>query len=242
MKSKEYMNKINSILKNIEKTQMDNIMKASALISNAILDNKIVHFFGCGHSLILCEEVFYRAGGLACLNPIFDTGLMVQHGAIKSSVLEKQEGYAKWILERYNLQKGDAIVIFSTSGRNPVPIDAAIICKDLGLKVIGVTSLDYSKKSSSRHSSNKNLYEFCDVVIDNCVEFGDALLDFDKIKAVPGSTIAGAYIINSVIAEAIEKLNKEEIDVPILMSGNIDGGGEYNEKILKKYKGRIKHL
>ncbi|MDI3535117.1 MAG: hypothetical protein PWQ82_1482 [Thermosediminibacterales bacterium] len=242
MKSREYMDKIWDILRRIKETQLENIEKVSCLMADTVSHGKMLHFFGCGHSLMLCEEVFYRAGGLGCINPLFDTALMVQHGALKSSMVEKQEGYAKWVLDRYELNEGDVITIFSTSGRNPVPIDAAIISKELGLKVIGITSLEYSKKTASRHSSGKNLYQLCDIVIDNCVDFGDALLDFGKFKAVPGSTVAGAFIINSIIAGTIEKLIEKGITPPVLISGNIDGAEKHNEAILKKYKNKVKHL
>ncbi|WP_208985099.1 SIS domain-containing protein [Maledivibacter halophilus] len=236
------MNTIDSILKRIKETQKSNIKEASNLMAKAVKDNNMLHFFGCGHSLMLCEEVFYRAGGLACVNPIFDTALMVQHGAIKSSMVEKQEGYVKWVLDRYELKKREVITIFSTSGRNPVPIDAALSCKEKGLKVIGVTSVEYSEKSKSRHSSGKHLCDVCDVVIDNCIGYGDALLDYGNFEAVPGSTIAGSFIINSVIADVIEKVKKSGMIPPILISGNVDGGSEHNRNILEKYMGKVKHL
>ncbi|WP_084112107.1 sugar isomerase domain-containing protein [Paramaledivibacter caminithermalis] len=148
----------------------------------------------------------------------------------------------KWVLDRYELKKGDVITIFSTSGRNPIPIDAALICKKKGLKVIGITSIEYSEKSKSRHSTGTHLCNVCDVVIDNCIDYGDALLDYGDFNAVPGSTVAGAFIINSVIAGVIDKVSKSHITPPVLVSGNVDGGSEHNKIILKEYIGKVKHL
>ena len=242
MNSEVYHSLITETLEFIRATQKEHIRRVAHLKAEAIKANRLLHYCGCGHSLMLCEEVFFRAGGLACVNPIFDTGLMIQHGAVKSSHLEKQEGYTRYILDQYQLNKGDIITIFSTSGRNPVPIDAAIIAKEMGLTTVAITSIQYSEKTCSRHNSGLKLHQVADIVIDNGIAYGDALLDYGSYWAVPGSTLAGAYIINCIMAETLAQLKKENYQPPVLISGNIDGASQKNLKTLEPYRNRVKHL
>jgi len=70
-------------------------------------------------------------------------------------------------MEHYDLRPNDCFIIISNSGRNPLVVELADIVKKRGVKLIAVTSLDVSKKLTSRHSSGKNLYEFADVILDN---------------------------------------------------------------------------
>ncbi|MCP3762724.1 SIS domain-containing protein [Domibacillus sp. A3M-37] len=43
---------------------------AAEWISDCVQKGGVIHVFGCGHSHMLAEELFYRAGGLACICPI----------------------------------------------------------------------------------------------------------------------------------------------------------------------------
>lgn len=51
----------------------------------------------------------------------------------------------------------------------------------MGAKIIVLTNMDYSTKVESRHPSGKKLYEIGDVVIDNCGNYGDAVLEVDGL-------------------------------------------------------------
>jgi len=103
--------------------------------------------------------------------------------------------------------------------------------------------LEYSKKISSRHSSGKKVYNYGDVILDNCGKFGDICVEVDWMKQGigPTSTIAGAYILTSVMVEAAFILKERGITPPVFMSGNLDEGMDFNEKYIKKYWARIRH-
>ncbi|MDN5338746.1 MAG: hypothetical protein PWQ20_1816 [Thermotogaceae bacterium] len=73
----EYLNKIIEKLKDVHKNEEEKIEEAASIISEAIINKKHVYVFGCTHSSILAEEVFYRAGSLAEYEPIFVPGLSV---------------------------------------------------------------------------------------------------------------------------------------------------------------------
>lgn len=237
-----YSEKISEILKTIDKNEREIINKIAEKFVETINNDGIIHVFGSGHSHMLAEEVFYRAGGLAVMSPIFDSGTMLDEGAIKSTKMERLEGYGEIILDNYELQEKDLMLVVSNSGRNPVPIDAALKAQKEGLEVIAITSLEYSKANDSRHHSGKRLFEVADYVLDNHTPYGDAVIDFEITKAVPGSTIAASYIINGIIAEVIAIMKEKDLEIPVYKSGNIDGADADNKKLAQKYGKRIKDL
>jgi uncharacterized phosphosugar-binding protein len=113
--------------------------------------------------------------------------------------------------------------------------------KKRGLKTVAITSLNYSKKVSSRHSSGKNLYEMADYILDNYVELGNSLINIPKtaLKIGASSTIMGSLLVNMLMITAIEKIIAEGMEPPILKSMNLDNADEYNNKLMEKYDKRI---
>jgi uncharacterized phosphosugar-binding protein len=245
----KYFEKIVEILEEIKNNEKENIEKAAEVISKAIINDRIIHIFGTGgHSNIAAEEMFYRSGGLIPINAILDSGINLAFGAIRSTLVERTPGYAKSILKNYDLKKGDVMIVANQYGINSATIDTALFAKELGLTVIAITSPEFSKKipldHPARHPSKKNLFEIADIVINGYMPFGDAVLEIKgvKQKVAPVSTIINAFIVNSIVARAVEKLIEKGIEPPIWTSGNIPGGDEANKKWIEKYKGRIKHL
>lgn len=194
--------------------------------------------------MILAEEVFYRAGSLVAINAMLDNGVSVHFGGTKSSRMERLEGYADIIIGQYDVRPGEAIIILSNSGRNAVPIEMAMAAKTKGLKVIAITSLAFSRSVPSRHSSGKRLFEVADIVIDNKVPPGDAVMEVGKLsqKMGPVSTIINAAILHTIIMQACQTMLEKGFLPPIWMSANLEGGDEFNLKYLSRYKTRAKHL
>ena len=99
------------------------------------------------------------------------------------------------------------------------------------------------KNEKSRHSSLKHLKDYCDIFLDNCVPKGDAVLDVDgTTKAVPVSTVISSFIIQSCIYKAFIKCKDENIKIDYFGSGNLSQNKERNNKLVDKYKQRIKFL
>jgi len=244
MFAEEYLNEIYSVLREAMESQIEKIQKASEIIAESIINDGVLHVFGTGHTMILAEEVFYRAGSLVAVNAMLDNGVSVRFGGKKSSQMERLEGYAKTIIENYDVRPGEVIIVLSNSGRNAVPIEMAMEAKKKGLKVIAVTSLAFSKSVPSRHSSGKRLFEVADLVIDNRVPPGDGTIQMGDSpqKMGPISTIISAALLHTIIMQACEIMLKKGITPPIWMSANLEGGDEFNLKYLSRYKIRIKHL
>jgi uncharacterized phosphosugar-binding protein len=243
MLENQYAAKIKELLEIVQGSQFDKITEVAKLIAESIKNDGVFHLFGCGHSHILVEEVFYRAGGIVPVNPIFETSTMLHEGAVKSSRIERMHGYAEHILNNYSTKEGEVIIIISNSGINGLPVEMAIEAKKKGLKVVAMTSSSYLN-SASRHTSGKKLCEVADYVIDNMLPHGDALVEVPgtAIKMSPGSTVIGAFLINMLIARVVEELIEMQVEPPIFLSGNVEGGMEYNQRYIDKFQSRIKHL
>ena len=135
-----YFEKIQEKLQHVLEQEKKSMLVAAENIATTIQANGIIHLFGCGHSHMLTEEMFYRAGGLAPVKPVFIEELMLHKGAVKSSYLERQNDYAEKFIYNQDIQPQDLIIVISTSGLNPVPIDVAIHAKNQGAFVVGISS------------------------------------------------------------------------------------------------------
>lgn len=241
----KYINELIELLQRVAAEQESNIKESARLIVETSQRGGKIFIFGCTHAGILAQEAFYRTGGLAIINPILPPGLTCDVTPVTmTSALERQSEYGRIVLDNTDIGSGDLLFIHSVSGRNGVTVEMAIAAKEKGITVIGITNLEYSQASSSRHSSGKCLYELCDIVIDNCGCFGDAALNIEgfKSKVSPTSTVTGAAIINAICAESAALFIEKGIDPPVFMSANIDGGDECNAVILDKYKDQINYI
>ncbi|WP_085522226.1 SIS domain-containing protein [Tuberibacillus sp. Marseille-P3662] len=239
-----YFEKIDALLTTIQEEEGDHLRMAAQKVAASVQNGGIIQMFGCGHSHILTEEVFYRAGGLVPIKPIFVEPLMLHEGAVRSSELERQNGYADEFLVEQHFSEEDVVFVLSTSGRNPVPVDVARHAKASGAFVIGVTSVEYSQSQSSRHTSGDHLYDAVDLVIDNHAPKGDAMLSHEDVSVpfAPSSTVTGAAILNAILADAIKTIAETGAEPPVFLSGNVDGADDHNKRLIEQYKDRISLL
>lgn len=239
----KYINEIKRLINIIENEEKANMEKAVQILVEAIENKKAIFSFGASHAGILTEELFYRAGGCVLINPVFAKSLMLDTSPIThTSKMERLEGYGSALSSKTPIKEGDVVIVHSVSGRNPVSIEFAIEAKEKNAIVICITNLSYSKSVSSRHSSGKNLYEVCDLVIDNHGKKGDACVEIDGLnqRVSPTSTVIATTIMNSIIAQITQELVDRGLkNPPIFYSANIDGGDELNKKIFEEYKSVI---
>jgi len=243
-KTLEYLENLNRILNDVIENQLGAIEECSVAFAEALENDRNIFLFGTGHSHMLAEELFYRAGGLAKIQPVLETALMLHESAAKSTEIERLQGYADILFDTYSMKKDDVIVIISNSGRNGVCVDMAQLANEKGLKVVALTNLNHSKSMKSRHPSGKKLYEFADIVLDNMGCVGDASVYFEKLgrNAAPTSTSIGAAILNAAVVGCIEKMLEDGSTPEVFSSSNVDGGDSINEVFVKKYRGKIKSL
>ncbi len=236
----EYMQKVTEVLNKAYETNKDIIPVLAEKFAENIKTGHVIHTFGTGHSHMVGIELFARAGGLGNVDAMLDPDTLTAFGAQRSGAIEKLNGLADIIYDQYNIVPGDIMIITSNSGRNAVPIEMAMRCQKEGIYTIAVTNLEQSKKTTSRHTSGKKLYECVDCILDNCCPEGDCSMQIGSIKTGPASSITSMFLLNTVVSEAIKILDKEGIKAPVLQSQNVDGFD--NDAIYAAYDGKVKHF
>jgi uncharacterized phosphosugar-binding protein len=240
----DYITNVQNLINQILETQLENIEAAGAIVAQTIERDGFVYTFGTGHSHMMAEELFYRAGGLARVYPILEDALMLHNGAIKSTEMERLGGYAGLILSRYDCSEKDCLIIASNSGRNAVIVEMVEAAHQRGMKVIGLTNLTHSRAQDSRHASGLKLYQLADVVLDNQGCLGDASVFIPEINrnVAATSTSLGALLLHAVVLAAIELMLDKGHTPEVFSSSNLDQGDEINHAILEKYKSLVKPL
>lgn len=236
----EYVEKIHEILKEVCDTNRENIKVAAEKFAETIMNDKIIHTFGTGHSHMIGVEMFARAGGLGNVSAMLDPDVLTSNGTARSGSIERLSGVSDIVYDNYKIEKGDIMLIVSNSGRNAMPIEMAMRCRKEGIYTICITSLKQSKSMKSRHASGKRLFELCDLVLDNCAPSGDGCLNIDGYITGAVSTIAGCFLVNTISTEAIKICTSKGFRPYIYQSQNVDGAD--NEAIVVHYRDRIKHL
>ena len=241
--TKAYFQQIQDLLERVQNTQQEPIQKAVDAVCETLAQGGMVYAFGTGHSHMLAEELFYRAGGLVKIYPILDEALMLHVGAARSSRIERLPGYAATLLDN-GIAPGekDTFFIFSNSGRNAVPLEMALEVKKRGAKVICITNLAQSSQAVSRHSFGLRLFEISDIVIDNCGAVGDAAISLGEYRCGPTSTVIGAAILQAIVCGVVDRLQQQGGTPEVFCSSNMDGGDAVNEQWIRQYRKEIPML
>jgi uncharacterized phosphosugar-binding protein len=238
-----YRDQVASILDRVLTEQPAAFDAARDAVATALGADHLVYVAGSGHSHLVAEEAFYRAGGIAAAQAILDPDLMLHLGAERSTLLEREEGRAARALADYPVEPGDVVFIASNSGRNAYPIEMALACKARGATTIAITSLRHARAITSRHQSGKLLYQVTDLVLDNGGEYGDAALNVgEDIRMGPTSTISGVFILNAILAEAVDQLSRRGVTVDVYQSANMQGAEAAAEEMIRRWQSRIRGL
>ena len=244
-----YLQNVIAKLEQAESSQADNIKTAGGMIADAYAADRLVHVYGGGgHTVMMVCEMFFRAGGLANVNPIFGHDISPLCQALKYLEIERTTGYGACLIRYYNLQKDDLLIVFHNIGFNPTTIDAAEEAKNRGAKIIAVSSTDWQKKLPKdhhiRHPNGKHLFDYADLKIDDANPFGDAdyFVPGYGVPVAPTSTIVDAYIAHRMVIEAIAEMKKRGLEPPVFRSANLPGGDEFNAGLLRRYRNRVKDL
>ncbi|WP_294505110.1 SIS domain-containing protein [uncultured Victivallis sp.] len=244
-----YLETIVSTLEKIRREQGENIHQAATLMADAIRDDRLIHVYaGGGHTTLAMGEMFFRAGGLANIDPLMETALSVFNQALKYLELERTVNFGASIVRYYDLQPGDPLIIFHNIGINAATIDAAMEAKKRGAEIIAVASSFWQKEMPDdhfiRHPSGKNLFDLADICIDDYNPVGDASVlvpGFDTPIA-PISNVVDFTIAHLLEIETVRLCVERGIVPPVWSSANAPGGDEKNKAYLERYKSRIKML
>jgi uncharacterized phosphosugar-binding protein len=232
-----------AVLDAIERTQADNLEAAANIAADAIAGGGVVHTFGTGHSRIPVEEMFPRYGSYPGWHPIvelsmtFHTEIAGANGQRQAMFIERVPGLAGVILQNFKLRSTDAMMIFSATGRNAVPVEVAMQAKAAGMSVIAVTSLNEAANVAPTHSSGTIVADHADVVLDICTRIGDAAVDIQgwENKVGPVSSIGNIAIVNTVKVLTAQKLADRGVELPVLTGAQVVGPKRSSELFENAY-------
>jgi len=241
-----YISAVQEMLQRIADEETPAIEKAADVIADALANGHRLFAFGASHSSLPVQDVVYRAGGLMLFNPIYGPGIdaLTTRPATLGSQMEQMPGYAEAILDNAPISAGDVLVVVSVSGRNAVPIEMAQLAQERGITVIAVTSHAYTDAVTSRHTSGMKMKDFADIVLDNKVDAGDAVLELEGVprKFTPASGITTTALMHLLSAATIEALVARGLTPPVFLAANLDGGKEWNARLLAENADRIFYL
>lgn len=225
-----YLEQCREVSQTVER-QYDSIQKAADWFAHSILQGRMVHCFGSGHSRILIEEMWPRYGSFPGFNPIVELSLTFHNlvvganGQRQAMFLENVPGLAERILRNYDLSTDDAALVVSSSGCNIVPIEMARLFQERGLRVVSVISLAHSRASSSKHPAGLKLQDCSDLVLDTGAPSGDAMVKIEGLDTPvsPGSTVGGCLLINGIKAEVAQRLTQAGQPPKVLSGASVVG-------------------
>lgn len=237
---REYFRRLYDVIEEMLGSQSRKIEQVADWMAESIANDGIVHLFGSGHSHMVAEEVFHRAGSLMPLNPILDANLTLL-GQVNATLLERTPGYARVIIGSHDIRKGEVVIVASNSGVNPVPIEAVLEARARGARTVAITSDHYYGSAPSRHESGKRLAQVADITIDTCVPRGDALVTIPGIGFPVGgvSSVVGLALIEAIVVETANQLQQRGVDAPVIPTMNLPGGDEKMEKLVEAYRARL---
>jgi len=235
-----FKDEISALLDHLYESQKDNLEAVAQAMKECIEAGGVVHVFGSGHSVGLGIDIKNRTGALVPIH-IMEMSDFVTKGGVpvdefmdKKNIFERKPGVANKLYDLYDIRPQDIFFVISNSGINGIVIDIADLAKRNGHKVVIITSMKHTLAEEPRHPSGKKLYEFGDIVIDNCGPHGDALIETDGVaKVCSVSSICNNCIAQALAARTVELLKEDGCDLPILT-----GDKKHDEKLIKKYEGR----
>lgn len=246
----EYITAIQNILTQVQEGQAEPIDRAARQMASSISTGGLVHMFGAGHSALPVAEAYPKCGNIVGFHPIIELALFYftqvvgSNGIRQFTYLEQAEGYGEAILQSHVLRPVDTMLVFSQSGINGVVMDVALGAKRRGLPVVAVVSVAQSSRLSPRHSSGRRLHEIADIVIDNCVPFGDVTVQVPGMEEPmgPASTLAAMAIVNTLIVETarcLVALGQPPVVNPTLNApGGVRNASERMDRALNEYRRR----
>lgn len=236
-------------LESIRASQQQAVHDASRLVADKVVADELVYVYGPGgHSNLAAQEIFFRAGGLANVSAILDSGTMLADGAMRSMNVERTPGYGRVVIEDNRLSSGDLIILVNAYGINAALIDAALTCRERGVTIIGVSSREHAEQTPAdhpaRHPSRQNLHDVVDVHVDTRVPIGDVALAIDGVvdHVAAISTFASAYALQSIIACAVAEVSLRGVEPTVWRSANAPDGDARNSRFVDRFRSRVRWL
>jgi uncharacterized phosphosugar-binding protein len=239
---KTYIDKCRGIADKVQ-AQEEKIATVAKWFAQSILDGRVVHAFGTGHSRIMVEELWPRYGSFPGFNPIVELSLTYHNnvtganGQRQAMFLENIHGFAERILRNFGVDEKDTALIISSSGCNLVPVEMAELFQRKRIRVVALVTLDHLNRTRSKREDGKKLVDFADLILDSGAPAGDSMIKIEGLETPvsPGSTVGGIMIINSIKAEVARLLTEAGHPPKVLTAPAIIGDEKAKELFENAY-------
>lgn len=236
---RRYLAVAEALVARLASVEWARIDQAAEIVADALASGHDLHAFGSGHSHMLAEELFHRAGGLVGVRPLLFEGLSLHGSPALGTSLERMPGLAAALLDDHAMAPGDVLIICSNSGGNAVTTEMAALAREVGVLTIAITSIGHATSGLARQAGGPRLHELVDVAIDNGGMVGDAAVEVEGLapRVGPTSTVVGAAIVNALVSEVVERLVRRGVVPEVLTSSNLSGGDEANARLTVRIGG-----
>ncbi len=226
----DYLEKCRGLVEAVA-SQQEAIARTADLFSKTIIDGKLVHLFGSGHSRIPAEEMWPRYGSFPGFHPIVELSLTYHNqvvganGQRQAMYLENVTGLAEKILRNFDISDQDSALVISSSGCNVVPVEMAQCFQEKGLKVVAILGRQHMDACESRHPEGKKLADFADIVLDTGIPAGDSMTKIDGLvePVSPGSSIGSVLLVNAIKAEVAARMTEAGVPPKVLAASCVVG-------------------
>jgi len=240
----QYLGAVRGILDHLEQTQLSAIEQAADVIIAALTQQGAVFCAEIGHSNQM--DFLNRAGGLAAVQPfsfsanINDPVAECLQNRPQAEPRDREIETVRFAVRNSNLRAGDVMLLGSVSGKNIRPVELVLACREIGVKTIGFTSMEYTLQVESLHPSGKKLCDVADVVIDNGAPFGDAAVAIPgySVNLLPVSGVAMIVAGWMIWGRVIERMADAGNAPSVFMSFNRPGGKEFYDEQKAQYQRR----
>ena len=241
MSARQFGEDMRTHLARVEETNAEVLDRVAARMLEVITGDGLIYVGGTGHSMSLMLESFYRAGGLACVQPMYSPALLPLHGGEDSSLAEKTSGFARLLVDRFHPTPSDLAFVYSNSGVNAVPVELADELHKNGTPVVAVVSLPHLTQAPLR--AGHKIDTVADFVIDTLVPYGDAAYPTaDGVMTAGLSSLCGIYVWNLLLARLADLAAEKGVRLPLFTSSNVAGGADRNADLFKHYRQKVQAL
>ncbi len=227
---------LTALVSRVVEDNHDAVLDAAEAIADSGRSGGLLHAAGAGHSLAAVMETFFRAGGLAFVRPLWDQSILPLAGALASTAAERETGLGADVARRAGITDADTVLIFSNSGINPYPVEIAQHAREVGARVVSMTSVAASASAPKRAAHR--LFEISDIVLDTAVPPGDVTWPPHAPVTAPASTIITA----SLWAAILRRIDTIAPEAPRWKSANTTGTDAFNAALVERFGPRIPEL
>lgn len=241
MLQSDYLHTLRELLDELENRSAGQTDAAADAIVEALVAGNDLYISPMGHGNE--GDFLHRAGGLVASQPFsFNCSVRDRIDGIERQ-RERTEPYdtgletARLAVRSSHMRSSDCLITGSVSGRSSGPISLAIAAGEIGATVIGITSVEYSSRVASTHTSELRLMDVCDIVVDSCVPYGDAGLQVAGLpeKIIPMSGIATITACWMIHAQVVEKLLARGLQPSFYLSLNRPDGPDFNQQMREQF-------